>query len=101
MQVHDNPARHRFEIALDDGETAFAAYQLDEGTITFTHTIVPPGHEGEGVGSTLVKAGLAAARERGLKVVALCPFFAAHFRKHAENRDLLADGELERLEIEG
>lgn len=47
--------------------------------------------EGKGLGGTLIRAGLAAARERGLKVIPICPFFAAYMQKHAEVHDLLDD----------
>jgi predicted GNAT family acetyltransferase len=89
--VRDNPDRHRFEIDLGDGAFAFAEYTLPEGKIMFTHTEVPPSHEGQGLGTTLIRAGLEAARERGLKVIPICPFFAAYMAKHAEVQDLLDD----------
>jgi len=86
--VSDNAKRHRFEIDLGDS-TAIAQYRLSGGKITFTHTEVPSQHEGKGIGSTLIRAALASARQRGLTVVPLCPFFAAYIRKHAEEQDLL------------
>ena len=86
--VRDNPEHHRFEIDLGDG-LAVAAYRLSEGIITFTHTEVPPSYEGQGVGTALIRAGLAAARQRGLKVIPICPFFAAYIKNHAEEQDLL------------
>jgi len=55
----------------------------------FTHTEVPPAHEGKGLGTMLIKFALAAARERGLQVIPICPFFAAYMQKHAEVQDLL------------
>jgi len=97
-EVRDNAERERFEIDLGDA-IAFAEYKLGPGTITFTHTEVPPQHEGKGIGSTLIRAALASARERGLKVVPLCPFFAAYMRKHDEVRDLLDAEERTRLGI--
>jgi predicted GNAT family acetyltransferase len=81
--VRDNPDRHRFEIDLGDS-CAIAQYTLPAGKIMFTHTEVPSQHEGKGVGSALIRAGLAAARERGLKVIPICPFFAAYIQKHEE-----------------
>ena len=89
MMVRDNPTRHRFEIDLGAGLFAFAEYTLPEGKIMFTHTEVPESHEGRGIGTELIEAGLAAARERGLLVIPICPFFAAYMRKHAEVQDLL------------
>jgi len=87
--VRDNPPRHRFEIDLGDGTFAFAQYTLAVGTITFTHTKVPTAHEGQGLGTLLVRSALASARDRGLRVIPLCPFFAAYFRKHPEVQSLL------------
>ena len=88
--VRDNVERKRFEIDLGDA-VAIAEYTLPEGIIMFTHTEVPPEHEGKGIGKALIRAGLAAARERGLKVIPICPFFAAYMQKHPEVQDLLDD----------
>jgi len=87
--VRDNPPRHRFEIDLGDGTFAFAQYTLAVGTITFTHTKVPTAHEGQGLGTLLVRSALASAQDRGLRIIPLCPFFAAYFRKHPEVQSLL------------
>ena len=87
--VRDNAAEKRFEIDLGDGSFAIAQYTLPAGKIMFTHTEVPPAHEGQGIGTSLVRAGLKAARERGLKVIPICPFFAAYIKKHEEEQDLL------------
>jgi predicted GNAT family acetyltransferase len=87
--IRDNPERHRFEAELGDGSFAIAEYTLPKGKIMFTHTEVPPAHEGQGIGSALIRFGLAAARERGLQVIPICPFFAAYIKRHEEVQDLL------------
>jgi predicted GNAT family acetyltransferase len=87
--VRDNADRRRFEIDLGDSSFAIAEYTLPKGMIMFTHTEVPPEHEGKGIGTALIRTGLAAARERGLKVIPICPFFAAYIKEHAEEHDLL------------
>jgi predicted GNAT family acetyltransferase len=87
-QPHDNPAESRFELALH-GEIAFAAYALQGDTITFTHTIVPPALEGQGVASRLIAYALGEARARGLKVRPECSFVAAYIERHPETQDLL------------
>lgn len=87
--VRDDSARHRFEIDLGDGEVAFAAYNLLPGAIRFYHTVVPESHGGQGLGTALIRAGLAAARERRLKVIPVCPFFAAYLKAHREEQDLV------------
>jgi predicted GNAT family acetyltransferase len=89
LTVRDNPERNRFEIDLGDGSFAIAGYTLPAGRIMFTHTEVPEAHEGQGVGTKLIRFALDAARERGLKVIPICPFFAAYMQEHAEVQDLL------------
>lgn len=88
--VRDNLERKRFEIDLGDA-VAIAEYTLPAGMIMFTHTEVPPEHGGKGIGKALIRAGLKSARERGLKVIPICPFFAAYMQKHPEVQDLLDD----------
>ena len=87
--MRDNPEKHRFELDLGDGSMALAEYNLLHGKIVFTHTEVPSAHEGQGIGSALIRFALAAARERGLEVVPICPFVAAYMKRHREEQDLL------------
>lgn len=89
LTVVDNAERERLEIALADGSVAFAEYRRLTSAILFPHTVVPPAHEGKGIGSLLVKAGLAAARREGLRVMPQCPFFASYMKRHPETHDLL------------
>lgn len=88
-RVCDNRAEQEYTLEVD-GTKAVAAYQLEGDTIVFTHTLVPRQIEGHGVGSRLIRAALDSARDRGLKVVAQCPFVAAYIDKHPEYRALLA-----------
>lgn len=87
--VRDNPERHQLEIDLGGGELAYAKYNLLSGAIRFYHTVVPESHGGRGLGTALIKAGLASARERGLRVIPICPFFAAYIHKHPEEQDIV------------
>jgi predicted GNAT family acetyltransferase len=88
IDVVDDPEAQQFEARVE-GHLAFAEYRLIKGAIRFTHTEVPEALGGRGIGSALIQAGLKAARERELKVMPVCPFFAAWFGKHPEDRDLL------------
>lgn len=96
--VRDNPARSQFEIDLGDGQFAYAKYNLLPGAIRFYHTVVPESHGGQGLGTMLIKAGLAAARTRGLKVIPICPFFRAYLKKHPEEQDLVDPAHLNLLQ---
>jgi predicted GNAT family acetyltransferase len=87
--IRDNPEKHRFEADLGDGSLAVAEYNLLTDKIVFTHTEVPPSHEGQGIGSALIRFALKSARELGVQVVPICPFFAAYIKRHEEEQDLL------------
>ena len=89
LSIRDDPEKHRFEVDLGDGSLAIAEYTLPAGKIMFTHTEVPSGHEGKGIGSALIRHALEEARRRGLKVIPICPFFAAYMQQHTEVQDLL------------
>lgn len=85
--VSNNEERSRYEL-VEQGHTAFAAYEIDGEVITFTHTVVPPSLQGMGIASRLILAALTDARSRGLKVRPQCPFVAAYIAKHPEWEDL-------------
>lgn len=87
--IRNNLEKHRFEADLGDGSVAVADYNLLATKIVFTHTEVPEGHEGQGIGSALIRHALDFARERGLEVIPICPFFAAYIKRHVEVQDLL------------
>ena len=86
--VTDNPALNRFELSTGAG-TAISEYRLRDGVLEIRHTEVPEELEGQGIGSRLARGVLEAARARGLKVVAKCPFIAGYIGKHAEYQGLL------------
>lgn len=88
-RVRDNRAEQEFELDVRGGR-AVAAYQLEGGTMVFTHTLVPPASEGRGIGGRLIRGALDAARDQGLRVVPQCPFVAAWIDRHPEYRDLVA-----------
>ena len=96
LQVVDNQADHQFEVSLD-GKTAFAEYRLVHGGIILPHTEVPAAFEGKGVASRLAQFAMQYARDRGLKVIPLCPFMAAYMKRHPETHDLVHPLYRERL----
>ncbi|WP_193610591.1 GNAT family N-acetyltransferase [Nocardioides lijunqiniae] len=89
-QVTDAPAQHRFEITADGTLAGFAEYELSDGVMDLTHTVVRDEFEGKGIGGTLVKHALDAARDRGLRVVPSCPFVASYIERHPAYADLVA-----------
>jgi predicted GNAT family acetyltransferase len=91
-EVIQNEADGRFEIRLDDGTIAFADYRPLHGKVMFPHTVVPPHHEGQGLGSAIAKASLDWARAQGLQVIPACTFYVNYMKRHAETHDLVDPG---------
>lgn len=89
--VRDNSARQRYELEVG-GALAFIDYRREGRIVSMTHAEVPLASRGGGVGSALVAGALVLVRQRGEKVVPLCPFVAHYMRRHPEARDLLAGG---------
>jgi uncharacterized protein len=89
--VVDNPGERRFEVRLD-GEVVGAAHYLPAGdSVIVSHTEVDEGHEGEGLGSLLVRETLEGIRASGKSVIPTCPFTAAYIRRHPEFVDLVEE----------
>ena len=89
LRVVDNPAELRYEAVLGDRIVGISEYELEPGVITFIHTEVDERVEGQGIGSRLARGALDDVRDRGLRVVAHCPFISAYIRRHKDYQSLL------------
>lgn len=87
--VIDNPAKHRFELAVG-GAVAIAEYGIEDGRLVLIHTEVPPELSGQGIGSKLAQGVFEILKARGARVVTRCEFMAAYVARHPEYADLVA-----------
>ena len=88
--VTRNEDEHRWEARIGDELAGFAAYQLTDELIVFTHTEVEPAFEGRGVGGALARHALDEVAEEGTrKVMPLCPFIKAWIARHPDYRPLV------------
>ena len=85
-EIRNNRERSRYELSVD-GEVAVVNYNLSPSSLMVTETLVPVKLEGRGLASRLAVHVIADARERGLLILPVCPFFAAYLKKHPENAD--------------
>lgn len=99
VTVRDDPDGHRF-VAEVDGEVAgFAVYHVRGGRYLFVHTEVAPAFEGRGIAGELARGALDQVRQRGARVVPLCPFIAGWIDRHADYGDLVDHELLARLDL--
>lgn len=93
LTVVDVQERSRYEVSADGAVVGFSAYHLiDEGVLALPHVEVEPAFEGKGVASTLMRESLDDVRERGLKVVPICPFAQAFLERNPSYKDLVYQG---------
>ncbi len=79
-----------FEI-FEDGKLAGEMSYTWAGDNKFIidHTEVFAGNEGKGFGKKLVMAGVEFAREKGVKILPLCPYANNVFKKNLDIKDVL------------
>ena len=87
--VTDATERERYEAHVDGELAGVLDYVVKYGRLALVHTEVLPAHEGQGVGSTLVRHALDDARRRELRVIAICPYVQEYLTRHPEDDDII------------
>jgi uncharacterized protein len=90
LTIVDNADERRYEARIGDQLAGWVEYGRVQSRLIALHTEVPPEFGGRGIASALVRRVLDDARAAGLTVTPRCPFFKAHFQRHPEDGDLLA-----------
>ncbi|HEY3369904.1 MAG TPA: GNAT family N-acetyltransferase [Prolixibacteraceae bacterium] len=57
--------------------------------IIITHTVVNDNLKGQGIGKQLVEKAVSFAREKGIKIIPLCPFVKSVLSKGKEYNDVI------------
>src|SRR5258706_6403823 len=73
-----------FVIEHEEERLAEMVIAIDEQNLTVYHTEVSEKLKGQGVASKLLSTMVDYARKHQLKVIALCPFVNAQFKRHPE-----------------
>ena len=85
-----NGSKGYFYILVDgkqEGKMTFVFAGPDK--IIIDHTEVNEGNNGKGFGKKMVAKAVEYAREKGIKIIPLCPFAKKVFDKTPEFRDVL------------
>jgi predicted GNAT family acetyltransferase len=99
--VADAPERDRFEVTVAGELAGELAYRRMPGGVAFVHTEIDPAHEGEGLGTVLVRAALDAVRAEGLALHPFCPFVRGYIERHPEYLGLVPAGDREPFGLPG
>jgi predicted GNAT family acetyltransferase len=79
----------RFTITVDGQQVGLVAFVDHDGQRIFLHTEVKDEFGGRGLASILVSEALAATRDAGLRIVAVCQMVAAYLDKHHDFADIV------------
>ncbi|GII05268.1 GNAT family N-acetyltransferase [Planobispora takensis] len=91
VRVTAVPEMNLFEAEIDGSHVGQIEYVRKDDVIVYTHTEVDKAFEGRGIGGTLVRAALDAARVEGSKVIPRCSFVRSWIDLHPEYSDLLGE----------
>ena len=81
-----------FNIYDERGKMGEMVISMDDVALTVYHTEVSPQAEGKGYAKLLLEHMTAYARENTLKVIPLCPYVHAQFKRHPEQYGSLETG---------
>lgn len=79
--------RYIYREGADEAELTYS--RAGDALIIIDHTDVPDVFRGKGVGEALVERAVIDARAAGRRILPLCPFAAAQFRRHPDWADVL------------
>jgi len=91
IKQKDDGTRGSFYIEVDGKKEAQSTYVwAGPDKIIIDHTEVSEVLKGKNAGKQLVSKAVEFAREKNIKILPLCPFTAAVFRKTPDYKDVLA-----------
>ncbi|MEE9365024.1 MAG: GNAT family N-acetyltransferase [Cellulophaga sp.] len=90
-ELIDNKIAKQYEFHIENTIPKIE-YIKAQDKIFLTHTEVPKGLEGKGIGKALIKLALEDIDTKGLTLVPLCPFVALYLKRNPEWKRLVMKG---------
>lgn len=92
LEDGDRHGRYVGTVEGIDAEAEITFTHRGPGIVSADHTGAPDELRGTGVAGALVDYLVADARDRGFKVIPICPYVRARYQKHPEWRDVFTVG---------
>lgn len=89
IRLEDAGTKGRYVMQTGGATAQMTFTRVGNTQIIIDHTEVPDAFRGQGAGLRLVTRAVEDARAAGKKIIPLCPFAAAQFRRHPEWGDVL------------
>ncbi len=80
--LHDR-TEHKFYITFPEGEAALSYSVVDDKTLDFYSTYVPPELRGGKIAQMLVKAGFDYAKANHYDVIPSCPYVKLYLERYS------------------
>ncbi len=90
LEDHGQKGRYVLRPEGTDEEAELTYSRASDTLIIVDHTGVPEVFRGMGYGKLLAERVVADAREKGFKIVPLCPFFKAQAQRHPDWTDVIS-----------
>ncbi len=81
--LHDTTV-HKFYMEFPEGEAVLSYEIVDEKTLNFYSTYVPPALRGKNIAQLLVKAGFEYAKAHHYQVIPGCSYVKVYQERHHE-----------------
>ncbi len=88
-EIVDAATADRYEARVEGDLAGFIDYKLRRDRIALIHTEVLPAYQGRRIAEHLARFALDDARQRGLRVIASCPYVRAYVERHPETQDIV------------
>lgn len=92
LEDGERHGRYVGKVAGIDAEAELVFTHRVQGLISADHTGAPDTLKGTGVAAALADFFVADARQRGFKIIPLCPYVRARYEKHPEWQDVMTVG---------
>ena len=101
MEDDGRHGRYVAKVAGIDAEAELTFTHRGPGLISADHTGAPESLRGTGAAAALVDHLIADARERGFRIIPICPYVRARYLKHPEWQDVMtaAPGEMPKIRM--
>jgi predicted GNAT family acetyltransferase len=90
IALEETPSGGAYRLVVDGHAAEMTFSRASAHLIIIDHTEVPEALRGRKIGNLLLERAIADARASDTRIVPLCPFAAAQFRRHPEYRDVLS-----------
>ncbi len=90
LDIRRNDEQSRYEAWLDGQRIGLATMIEQDDAVLLPHVEIDPRHGGRGYAGQLTRAALDDLRERGVPVVARCPYVRTWVTRHPEYQDFVS-----------